>query len=158
MDLDPLQVFLFVFLINVSFISANDWDFRRNLIRSRLRPQVMKKELSSSRSSSEGKYQHDSRISEVTDFLLAELRRVKVKRRRHPGTSIPSLVKASLSSPPLYNDTQDFSFAPHLKPFAVNEAVGPKPDMVKRCKMFNTFFTQLKQHHQQQSQQRKKFR
>ena len=65
---------------------------------------------------------------------------MKVKRRRPPGrgaaaTSIPALVKASLSSPPLYNDTQDFSFAPHLKPFAVHEAVHPKPDMVKRCKI-----------------------
>ena len=88
--------------------------------------------------------------------MLAELRRVKVKRRRHPGrvgvaTSSPGLLKASLSSPPLYNDTQDFSFAPHLKPFAVNEAVGPKPDMVKRCKMFNTFLTELKQRQQRKT-------
>ena len=74
--------------------------------------------------------------------MLSELRRVKVKRRRHPGretvvaTSVPALVKASLSSPPLYNDTLDYSFSPHLKPFAVHEAVHPKPDVVKRCKIF----------------------
>ena len=72
--------------------------------------------------------------------MLTEVRRVKVKRRRQPGqgaaaTSIPALVKASLSSPPLYNDTLDYSFSPHLKPFAVNEAVHPKPDVVKRCKI-----------------------
>ena len=51
MDLDPIQVFLFVILLDVSIISANDLDFRRNLIRTRLRPSLVKKELRGGHSS-----------------------------------------------------------------------------------------------------------
>ena len=49
------------------------------------------------------------------------------------ATTMPSFVRASLSSPPLSNDTLDYSFRPDLKPFSVQEAVHPKPDVVKRC-------------------------
>ena len=64
---------------------------------------------------------------------------MKVKRRRHPlkeleATRLPTLVKASLSSPPLSNESLDYSFRPDLKPFSVQEAVHPKPDVVRRCK------------------------
>ena len=51
MDLDPLQVLLLVILLNVSIISADDFDFRRNLIRTRLKPSLLKKELRGSPSS-----------------------------------------------------------------------------------------------------------
>ena len=134
MDLDPLQLLLFVILLNVNIISADDLDFRRNLIRTRLRPSLVKKELRGP--SSEGSNKLDHQIFD-TKFLSTETRRVKVKRRRHPVagevTRLPSLVKASLSSPPLSNETLDYSFRPDLKPFSVSEAVHPKPDVVRRC-------------------------
>ena len=134
MDLDPLQLLLFVILLNVNIISADDLDFRRNLIRTRLRPSLVKKELRGPSSEGSNKFNHQIFYNK---YLSTETRRVKVKRRRHPVagevTRLPSLVKASLSSPPLSNETLDYSFRPDLKPFSVSEAVHPKPDVVRRC-------------------------
>ena len=69
MDLDPIQVFLFLILLNLSVIPADDFDFRRNLIRTRLRPSVAKKELrGGSEPSSEGKSEQEYQIIENRSF------------------------------------------------------------------------------------------
>ena len=50
------------------------------------------------------------------------------------ATTMPSFVRASLSSPPLSNDTLDYSFRPDLKPFSVHEAV----QKVKPMQLYET--------------------